>query len=123
MGTDGIREHRLMATFVHLLDDHKQAFEGFFADISAVRFCQTPIDGQQLGRIEYALRNMDILLLTIQNCIQDGSFEGETKDVLVQTKNAWIAKKSRVDNYLGAIHQIIESTSQALRPLRTSAGA
>lgn len=121
MDTERHRESRLMSNFIHLLEDHEQAFDGFFSDISSVRFCKTPIDGQQLGRIEYALRNMDILLLTIQNCIQEGGFDGEIREELVRTKNAWVAKKQRVDVYLKDIHQIIDNTAMALRPLRAAA--
>lgn len=41
-------------------------------DVENVRYCHTPIDGQQINRCEYALRNMEIRLLTIHNCIQRG---------------------------------------------------
>lgn len=114
------RELRLMETFVGLLSDHQKDFEGFVRDVENVRYCHTPIDGQQINRCEYALRNMEIRLLTIHNCIQAGRFDAETLDALVQTKHAWASMKNRVDSYLGEIHQIISQTSAALRPVRES---
>ncbi len=44
-------------------------FEGFVRDVENVRYCHTPIGGQQINRCKYALRNMEIRLLTIHNCI------------------------------------------------------
>ena len=89
-------------------------------DVENVRYCHTTIDGQQIGRCEYALRNMEIWLLTIHNYIQAGRFDADTLDALVQTKNAWAGMKHRLDSYLGEIHQIISQTSAALRPVRVS---
>lgn len=114
------RELRLMETFVGLLSDHQKDFEGFVRDVENVRYCHTPIDTQQINRCEYALRNMEIRLLTINNCIHAGRFDSDTLDALVQTKNAWSGMKNRVDGYLGEIHQIIGQTSAALRPVRDS---
>lgn len=114
------RELRLMETFVGLLNDHQKDFEGFVRDVENVRYCYTPIDSQQIDRCEYALRNMEIRLLTIHNCIQAGRFSADTLDELVQSKNAWAAMKQRVDSYLAEIHQIISQTSAALRPVRHS---
>lgn len=114
------RELRLMETFVGLLPhDHQKDFEGFVRDVENVRYCYTPIDGQQINRCEYALRNMEIRLLTIHNCIQAGRFDADTLDELVQSKNAWAAMKNRVDS-VAEIHQIISQTSAALRPMRHS---
>lgn len=113
------RELRLMDTFVGLLSDHQKDFEGFVRDVENVRYCHTPIDGQQINRCEYALRNMEIRLLTIQNCIhQAARFAPETLDELVDTKNSWMNMKARVDNYLGEINQIINQTTDALKPVR-----
>ncbi|CAJ0902886.1 hypothetical protein R20233_04850 [Ralstonia sp. LMG 32965] len=112
------RELRLMETFVGLLSDHQKDFEGFVRDIENVRYCHAPIDTQQINRCEYALRNMEIRLLTIHNCIHAGRFDADTLDKLVQTKNAWVGMKNRVDGYLGEIHHIIGQTSAALRPVR-----
>ena len=67
------RELRLMETFVGLLSDHQKDFEGFVRDVENVRYCHTPIDGQQINRCEYALRNMEIRLLTIHNFFSDNS--------------------------------------------------
>lgn len=114
------REIRLMETFVGLLADHQKDFEGFVRDVENVRYCHAPIDTQQLGRCEYALRNMEIRLLTIHNCIQSGAFSGDTLDALVQTKNAWQSMKARVDGYLGEIHRIIDQAAAALHPLHRS---
>lgn len=114
------RELRLMETFVSLLGDHQKDFEGFVRDVENVRYCHTPINGQQINRCEYALRNMEIRLLTIPNCIQAGKFDADTLDALVQTKNAWAGMKNRVDGYLGEIHRIISQTSAALQPVRDS---
>lgn len=44
------RELRLMETFVGLLSDHQKDFEGFVRDVENVRYCHTPIDGQQINR-------------------------------------------------------------------------
>jgi hypothetical protein len=115
------RELRLMETFVGLLSDHQKDFEGFVRDVENVRYCHTPIDGQQINRCEYALRNMEIRLLTIHNCIQQaGKFNSDMLDALVQTKNGWMSMKGRVDGYLREIHQIVSQTSAALRPVRDS---
>lgn len=112
------REIRLMETFVALLPDHQKDFDGFVRDVENVRYCHTPIDGQQLGRCEYALRNMELRLLTIHNCIHSGSFSGDELDALVTTKNTWTSMKTRVDAYLKEIQDIIDQTAEALRPVR-----
>lgn len=113
-----VREKRLMESFVALLSDHQKDFEGFVRDVENVRFCLTPIDAQQIARCEYAMRNMEILLLTINNCIHSGLFADGTLDELVQAKNDWTGMKARVDESLGAIHSIIDRTSEALRRVR-----
>lgn len=112
------REIRLMETFVALLPDHQKDFDGFVRDVENVRYCHTPIDSQQLGRCEYALRNMELRLLTIHNCIHSGSFSGDELDALVATKNTWTSMKTRVDAYLKEIQDIIDQTAEALRPVR-----
>lgn len=109
------REVRLMETFVNLLADHQRDYEGFVRDIENVRYCQTPIDDQQLGRCEYALRNMQIRLLTINNCIHSELFQGDVLDALVDTKNTWNGLRQRVDSYLNEIRFIIDQTTAALR--------
>ncbi len=114
------REVRLMGSFVSLLGDHKKDFEGFMRDIENVRYCHTPIDGQQLGRCEYALRNMEMRLLTIHRCIDSKAYSGEVLDELVTTKNEWEGMKGRVDNYLQEIKEVIDATSKALRPIKSS---
>ncbi len=114
------REVRLMEAFVSLLADHQKDFEGFVRDIENLRYCHVPIDSQQLGRCEYALQNMEIRLLTLQNCIQKEVFSGEVLESLVTTRNAWISMKARVDTYLREIQDIIDSTLATLRPARRS---
>src|SRR5690349_10257861 len=109
------RERRLLDTFVSLLQDHRQDFEGFVRDVENVRYCHTPIDSQQINRCEYALRNMEIRILTLQGCIHAGTYQGAELNVLVQTKHEWQQKKARIDEYLRSIHQIIETTAHALR--------
>lgn len=117
------REARLLHTFVFLLEDHKKDFEGFVRDVENVRYCHTPIDAQQINRCEYALRNIEIRLLTIQKCIKETDiFEGEVKDELVRTGRDWTEMKRRVDESLREIQSIIERTAEALRPVRQKLG-
>lgn len=111
------RELRLLETFVWLLPDHQKDFEGFVRDVENVRYCHTPIDNQQLGRCEYALRNMELRILTIHNCIKAGIFRDEKLDELVSTKNDWLGMKERVDTYLRDIQKILQETTAALRKL------
>ncbi len=112
------RETRLMESFVALLGDHRKDFEGFVRDVENVRYCHTPIDGQQLARCEYALRNMEMRLLTIHRCIDSKQYGNGPLDELVKTKNEWEGMKARVDSYLQEIQQVIEATTTALRPVR-----
>lgn len=112
------RELRLLQTFVALLEDHQKDFAGFVRDIENVRYCHTPIDSQQINRCEYALRNMEMRLLTIQTCIASSS--GEVLDQLVTAKNEWLKMKARVNDCLTEIHRIVASTTDALRPIRAT---
>lgn len=112
------RELRLMDAFVNLLDDHRKDYEGFARDIENVRYCHTPVDGQQINRCEYALRNMEMRLLTIHDCIQSGQYEQEALAELVDTKNTWREMKTRVDAYLKAMNKIVDATNDVLRPVR-----
>ena len=114
------RQQRLLETFVALLEDHQKDFDGFVRDIENVRFCRTPLDSQQLKRCEYALRNIGILLLHIQDCIHQGGYKDEQLTTLVNTKNEWLAMKLKVDDYLRAINTIVETTERDLSPLRGS---
>lgn len=121
--SQGERESRLLQTFVFLLEDHKKDFDGFVRDVENVRFCHTPIDAQQINRCEYALRNIEIRLLTIQKCIKaDDMFEGDVKDDLVKTGRSWTEMKKKVDDSLSEIQGIIERTAEALRPVRQKLG-
>lgn len=114
----GNREQRLLGSFINLIDDHCKDFEGFVRDVENVRYCHTPIDSQQVNRCEYALRNMEVRLLTINNCIHSGVFEGLEQSTVVEIKNDWAQKKARVDGYLRELDEIINSTAKALRPVR-----
>ena len=57
------RELRLMETFVGLLSDHQKDFEGFVRDVENVRYCHTPIDGQQTMLHQFMYTNMPLLNL------------------------------------------------------------
>lgn len=117
--TIGDREARLMNNFVNLLPDHVRDFDGFVRDVENVRYCHTPIDDQQIARVEYALRNMEIRMLTLKNCIEQGGYQGQPiYDALVNTKNDWISTKKKVDSYLTDIRDIVENASASLRHVR-----
>jgi len=112
------REHRLMGSFVNLIEDHCKDFDSFVRDVENVRYCHTPIDGQQINRCEYALRNMEVRLLTINNCIQAGIHADRDQSALIDIKNDWTRMKARVDGYLQELNQIVETTATALRSVR-----
>lgn len=115
--TNSNRPLRLLGAFAALLEDHRKDFDGFARDIENVRFGRTALDSQQKNRLRYALNNMGLLLLDIQDCIKSGLYQGEDLDVLVQTKNEWLATKHHVDDYMAAINQIEEATERVLSPL------
>lgn len=113
------REDRLLDSFLSLIEDHRKDFAGYVRDVENVRYCHTPIDSQQIGRCEYALRNMEVRLMTIADCIQHLPPEREDRrDELVQIKSEWANAKQRVDGFLGDILKIVEKTARALRPVR-----
>ena len=112
------RLFRLLGAFTDQLEDHRKDFDGFVRDVENVRFGRTALDGQQKNRLRYALNNMGLLLLDIQDCIKSGMYEGDGLDALVQTKNDWLEMKRRVDDYMLAINQIEEATERVLQPLR-----
>lgn len=114
------RPFRLLGAFAALLEDHRKDFDGFVRDVENVRFGRTALDGQQKNRLRYALNNMGLLLIDIQDCIKSGMYDGDELDVLVQTKNDWLDMKRRVDDYMASINQIEESTERVLQPLRVS---
>lgn len=114
------RPFRLLRAFTALLEDHRKDFDGFVRDVENVRFGRTALDGQQKNRLRYALNNMGLLLIDIQDCIKSGMYEGEDLDVQVKTKNDWLEMKRRVDDYMGAINQIEEATERVLQPLRVA---
>ena len=116
------RENRLMASFVGMLIDHQKDFEGFVRDIESVRYCHVPIDPQQINRCEYALSNMKVRLAMIQRCIQQGSFDEQSRHQLITVKNDWVGMKNRVDGYLAEINEILGQTAETLAPLRRSLG-
>lgn len=118
------REERLLDSFLSLIEDHRKDFAGYVRDIENVRYCHTPIDSQQIGRCEYALRNMEVRLMTIADCIHFLPHEREDRrDELVQIKSEWTHSKQRVDGFLGDIQQIVDKTARALRPVRETLGA
>jgi hypothetical protein len=112
------REVRLLQIFATLLEDHHKDFEGFVRDLEKVRYCHAPMDGQQLGRCEYSLRNMELLLMTLHRCIQVGNYEGAEREALVRTKNDWLAMKARADVCMQDIQAIIEKISSQVHPPR-----
>jgi len=114
------RPVRLLGAFAALLEDHRKDFDSFVRDVENVRFGRTSLDGQQKNRLRYALNNMGLLLIDIQDCVKSGMYDGEELDVLVQTKNDWLDMKRRVDDYIAAINQIEESTERVLQPLRVN---
>ena len=116
------RENRLMASIVGMLIDHQKDFEGFVRDIENVRYCHVPIDPQQINRCEYALSNMKVRLAMIQRCIQQGSFDEQSRHQLITVKNDWVGMKNRVDGYLAEINEILGQTAETLAPLRRSLG-
>ena len=117
------RENRLMASFVGMLIDHQKDFEGCVRDIENVRYCHVPIDPQQINRCEYALSNMKVRLAMIQRCIQQGSFDEQSRHQLITVKNDWVSMKNRVDGYLAEINEILGQTAETLAPLRRSLGS
>lgn len=117
--SDLTREERLLDSFLSLIEDHRKDFASYVRDVENVRFCHTPIDSQQLNRCEYALRNMEVRLMTIADCIHYLPPEREDRrDELVQIKSEWNHAKLRVDGFLGDIEQIVARTARALRPMR-----
>lgn len=112
------RPNRLLGSFASLLEDHSKDFEGFVRDVENVRFGRSALDGQQKSRLEYALDNMGILLVDIQDCIKSGVYSGDDLDGLVRTKNDWLEMKRRVDEYMEVIRQIKERTKRLLQPLQ-----
>lgn len=118
MMTMADREVRLLQIFSTLVEDHHKDFEGFVRDVEKVRYCHAPMDSQQLGRCEYALRNMEILLLTLHRCIQVGNYQGEEYEALQHTKNAWLAMKARADTCMQEIQAIIDKTYVAVHTRR-----
>ena len=111
------RPLRLLGAFTALLEDHRKDFDGFVRDVENVRFGRTALDGQQKNRLRYALNNMGLLLIDIQDCVKSGMYEGDDLDVLVQTKNDWLDMKRRVDDYMQSINEIEEATDRVLQPL------
>lgn len=115
------REERLLDSFLSLIEDHRKDFAGYVRDIENVRYCHTPIDSQQLNRCEYALRNMEVRLMTIADCIKYLSQGSDSRrDDLVDIKNEWTQAKLRVDSFLQDILSIVDKTARALRPVRES---
>ena len=114
------RPLRLLGAFTALLEDHRKDFDGFVRDVENVRFGRTALDGQQKNRLRYALNNMGLLLIDIQDCVKSGMYEGDDLDVLVQTKNDWLDMKRRVDDYMQSINEIEEATDRVLQPLRVA---
>ena len=114
------RPLRLLGAFTALLEDHRKDFDGFVRDVENVRFGRTALDGQQKNRLRYALNNMGLLLIDIQDCVKSGMYEGDDLDVLVQTKNDWLDVKRRVDDYMQSINEIEEATDRVLQPLRVA---
>jgi hypothetical protein len=115
------REHRLLESFLSLLEDHRKDFAGYVRDVENVRYCHTPIDSQQLNRCEYALRNMEVRLMTIADCIRYLPPEREDRrDELVTLKTEWAHGKQRVDGFLQELLHIVDKTARALRPVRES---
>lgn len=112
------REIRLIQSFALLLPDHIKDFESFVRDVEDVRFCHAPLDKQQLARCEYALRNMDMLLLSIHDALKAGLFDGDVKEHLIGTKNDWMAKKERVDVLMRELHDVVSNVDHSLGAIR-----
>lgn len=113
------REERLLDSFLSLIEDHRKDFAGYVRDVENVRYCHTPIDSQQINRCEYALRNMEVRLMTIADCIHHlPADRADHRDELVEIKAEWTHMKSRVDGFLQDILRIVDKTSKALRPVR-----
>lgn len=109
------RETAKLRTFVELLADHELMFASFVRDIENVRYGLTPVDTQQLRRIEYALNNMDLRLLLIEDATQVA--EGAVKHQLVDVMRSWRDSKTRVDRYMTEILTITARTKGAIGPL------
>ena len=116
--TNMTREDRLLASFLSLIEDHRKDFAGYVRDVENVRYCHMPIDSQQINRCEYALRNMEVRLMTISDCIHYlPSDREDRRDELVTIKSEWTQSKQRVDGFLRDILHIVDKTARALRPL------
>lgn len=112
------RELRLIHAFVTLLPDHQQDFSGYVRDIENVRYCSSPLDQQQLGRCEYALRNMEMLLLAMHDALHSGVYEGDSREELINTKNKWLGDMARAQSFMNEIHDVIAKVDSSLGTLR-----
>ena len=63
---------------------------------------------------------MKVRLAIIQRCIQQGSFDEQSRHQLITVKNDWVGMKNRVDGYLAEINEILGQTAETLAPLRRS---
>lgn len=104
--------------FVAMLDEHRRDFDGFMHDIESVRFCRTPLDSHHINRCEYALRNMEMRLLTIQDCIQSAHFTGRVQEDLISTKSYWVALVGRANTYVAAIQKVISSAGSTMSAVK-----
>ncbi len=111
-------EYKHLDRFVAMLDEHRRDFDGFMHDIESVRFCRTPLDTQQINRCEYALRNMEMRLMTLQDCIGSAHFTGRVHEDLVSTKSYWVALVGRANDYVTAIQKVISSASHSMSAVR-----
>ena len=104
------RETLLLKRFIGELEENKIAFEGFVRDIENVRFCKNPLDGNQITRCQYAIRNMEMLILSMKRCAELEIYEPFEKTVVVETKNSWESKFARVELLLADITNVIKKT-------------
>ncbi len=104
------RETVLLKRFINELEENRISFEGFVRDIENVRFCKYPLDGNQITRCQYAIRNMEMLILSMKRCAELGIFEQFENTHVLDTKNSWEAKFARVELLLADITNVIKKT-------------
>lgn len=104
------RETVLLKRFISELEENKISFEGFVRDIENVRFCKYPLDGNQITRWQYAIRNMEMLILSMKRCAELEIYESFEKNYVLDTQNSWDGKFARAELLLADITNVIRKT-------------
>lgn len=104
------RETVLLKRFISELEENKISFEGFVRDIENVRFCKYPLDGNQITRCQYAIRNMEMLILSMKRCAELEIYESFEKNYVLDTQNSWDGKFARAELLLADITNVIRKT-------------